>query len=108
MSHTLQKHNVLEELCYIALAENMASTVKLQALRALDSLLEYPQGLERFLGWSTRTSTSSSLSFGSQPISPYQQILSLVLSQPVCCFPLPTDPKPHAQSTCTSPLTSRP
>ena len=30
----------------------MVSTFKLLVLRAMDSLLDYPQGMERFLGWS--------------------------------------------------------
>ena len=30
----------------------MASTLKLLVLQAMDSLLDYPQGMERFLGWS--------------------------------------------------------
>ena len=33
-------------------ANQMASTLKLLVLRAMDSLLDYPQGMERFLGWS--------------------------------------------------------
>ncbi len=35
-------------------AEDMASSMKLLAVRAIDSLLDYPQGVESFLGWSTK------------------------------------------------------
>ena len=49
---SLQKHGVLEELCQLVLAEHMASSLKLLAIRAMDSVMDYPQGIERFLGWS--------------------------------------------------------
>jgi len=48
----LLKHSVMEKLCELLLTQQMASTLKLLALRALDSLLNYPQGMEWFLGWS--------------------------------------------------------
>jgi hypothetical protein len=41
----------MEKLCGLLVADSMASTLKLLSLRALDSLLNYPQGMERFLGW---------------------------------------------------------
>ena len=47
----LIKHDVMERLCDLLMAENMSSTLKLLSLRALDGLLNYPQGVERFLGW---------------------------------------------------------
>ncbi len=48
----LVKHGVIEKVCDLILAQLMASTIKLLALQALDCLLDYPQGMERFLGWS--------------------------------------------------------
>ena len=42
----------MEELVELVSAEHMASSMKLLAIRAIDSLLDYPQGVERFLGWS--------------------------------------------------------
>ena len=77
-----QKHNVIEELCDIALSDPMVSTIKLHALRSMDTLLDYPQGLERFLGWSKSVSSSSSL-VAPLPPTPYQHMINLVLSQPV-------------------------
>lgn len=79
-THMLVKHNVMEELCDIALSDPMGSTIKLQALHAIDSLLDYPQGLERFLGWNKQSSSS-----GLGPMAPtaYQHMINLVLSQPV-------------------------
>lgn len=50
-ANALIKHGVMEKLCELLLADVMAATLKLLALRALDSLLNYPQGMERFLGW---------------------------------------------------------
>lgn len=79
----LQKHNVMEELCDIALTDPMASTIKLQALHAIDSLLDYPQGLERFLGWNKRSSSSGP---GPMTSTAYQHMLNLVLSQPVSVY----------------------
>ena len=81
LSPSPQKHNVLEELCDIVRSDPMASTVKLQALRALNSLLDYPQGLERFLGWSKGPSSSASVA--PLPPTPYQHMINLILSQPV-------------------------
>ena len=51
-ANVLIKHGVMEKLCDILMEERMASTLKLLSLRAVDSLLDYPQGMERFLGWS--------------------------------------------------------
>lgn len=48
----LVKHGVIEKVCELLLAPIMASTIRLLALHALDCLLDYPQGMERFLGWS--------------------------------------------------------
>ena len=67
----------MEELCDIVLTDPMASTVKLHALRAIDSLLDYPQGLERFLGWSKPSSVPP------LPPTAYQHMLSLLINQPV-------------------------
>lgn len=41
----------MEKLCGLLVADNMAPTLKLLSLRALDSLVNYPQGVEKFLGW---------------------------------------------------------
>ena len=51
---SLVKHGVMEKLCDLVMAENVASTLKLLSLRAVDSLLDYPQGMERFLGWNRK------------------------------------------------------
>ncbi|CAI8032881.1 Protein virilizer homolog [Geodia barretti] len=77
----MAKHNVMEELCDIALSDPMVSTIKLHSLRALDSLLDYPQGLERFIGWSKSISTSSVI-VAPLPPTPYQHMINFVLSQP--------------------------
>ena len=82
LSPSPQKHNVMEELCDIALSDPMVSTIKLHSLRALDSLLDYPQGLERFIGWSKSISTSSVI-VAPLPPTPYQHMINFVLSQPV-------------------------
>ena len=50
-TNALVKRGVMERLCDVLLAETMTSTLKLLSLRALDSLLNYPQGMERFFGW---------------------------------------------------------
>lgn len=50
-ANALIKHGVMEKLSELLVTENMASSLKLLTLRALDSLLNYPQGMERFLGW---------------------------------------------------------
>lgn len=47
----LIKHGVMERLCEVLMAGTMASTLRLLSLRAVDSLLNYPQGMERFFGW---------------------------------------------------------
>ena len=50
-ANALIKHSVMETLCHLLTAERMATTLKLLVLRAIDSLLDYPQGMERFFGW---------------------------------------------------------
>ena len=50
-ANALIKHGVMERLCELLGTESMTSTLRLLSLRALDSLLNYPQGMERFLGW---------------------------------------------------------
>ena len=50
-AHALIKHGVIEKLCELLVAKHMASPLKLLSLKAVDSLLDFPQGIERFLGW---------------------------------------------------------
>ena len=50
-AHALIKHGVMEKLCELLVAKHMASPLKLLSLKAVDSLLDFPQGIERFLGW---------------------------------------------------------
>ena len=50
-AHALIKHGVMEKLCELLVAKYMASPLKLLSLKAVDSLLDFPQGIERFLGW---------------------------------------------------------
>ncbi len=50
-ANALIKHGVMEKLCDLVVTDRMASTLKLLSLRAVDTLLDYPQGMERFLGW---------------------------------------------------------
>ena len=50
-AHALIKHGVIEKLCELLVVRHMASPLKLLSLRAMDSLLDFPQGIERFLGW---------------------------------------------------------
>lgn len=72
-AHALIKHGVMESLCRLLVADKMASTLKLLSLRAIDSLVNHPQGMERFLGWEGHTPDHT----------PYQQVLALQLSNPV-------------------------
>ena len=51
-SSALVKHGGMEKLYELLEADQMASTLKLLVLRAMDSLLDYPQGMEMFFGWS--------------------------------------------------------
>ncbi len=51
-----------EELVELVMAEHMATSMKLLAVRAIDSLLDYPQGIESFLGWSRKVSVCESCS----------------------------------------------
>ena len=51
-AHAFIKHGVMRRLCLLLLADHMATSLKLMALRALDSLADYPQGMEQLLGWS--------------------------------------------------------
>ena len=51
-AHAFIKHGVMERLCQLLLADHMATSLKLMALKALDSLADYPQGMEQLLGWS--------------------------------------------------------
>ena len=74
----MQKHGVIEKLCELFATPHMATSVRLLVLRSLDSLLDYPQGLERFVGW------GDGLSGGE---SPYQSLLELLLTQPVSLGP---------------------
>ena len=53
-AHALIKHGILEKLCKLVVADHMASSLKLLSLRAVDKLLNYPQGIERFLGWTEK------------------------------------------------------
>ena len=50
-AHALIKHGVIEKLCELLVVRHMASPLKLLSLKAVDSLLDFPQGIERFLGW---------------------------------------------------------
>ena len=50
-AHALIKHGVIEKLCELLIVKYMASPLKLLSLKAMDSLLDFPQGIERFLGW---------------------------------------------------------
>ena len=50
-AHALIKHGVIEKLCELLVVRHMASPLKLLSLKAMDSLLDFPQGIERFLGW---------------------------------------------------------
>ena len=50
-AHALIKHGVIEKLCELLVVKHMASPLKLLSLKAMDSLLDFPQGIERFLGW---------------------------------------------------------
>ena len=56
-AHAFIKHGVVERLCQLLLADHMATSLKLMALRALDSLADYPQGMEQLLGWSGTVSS---------------------------------------------------
>lgn len=63
-TNALVKHSVMERLCQLLSTETMASSLKLLALRALDSLLNYPQGIERFLGWDREVGVSGGVVCG--------------------------------------------
>ena len=50
-AHAFIKHGILEKLCQLLVSDHMASSLKLMALRAVDSLVDYPQGMERLFRW---------------------------------------------------------
>eukprot|EP00731_Ephydatia_muelleri_P026956 Em0018g1056a len=69
-TYTLVKHGVMELLCTMLGTSHMASSVKLSVLKCLDTMTDYPQGIERFVGWNLRSGSQRSL-------IPYQCILNL-------------------------------
>ena len=60
-----QKHGVMELLCTVLGTSHMASSLKLSVLKCLDTMTDYPQGIERFVGWNMRVSEGrSSMGWG--------------------------------------------
>ena len=45
--------DVLEMLCKLLVVEGLASSIKILVLRAIDVALDFPSGMEHFLGWSS-------------------------------------------------------
>ncbi|XP_064393290.1 protein virilizer homolog isoform X2 [Halichondria panicea] len=72
-AHAFIKHGVIDRLSYLLLADSMASSLKLMALRALDNLIDYPQGMEQLLGWSSSEFEGDTT---------YQLLLQLALTKP--------------------------
>ena len=79
-AHAFIKHGVIDRLSYLLLADSMASSLKLMALRALDNLIDYPQGMEQLLGWSSSEFEGDTT---------YQLLLQLALTKPVSACILP-------------------
>ena len=71
------KHGVIDRLTALLVADTMASSLKLLALKALDGLTDYPQGMEQLLGWSTGTESCD---------SGYQTLLQLAFTKPVSVY----------------------
>ncbi len=78
-AHAFIKHGVIDRLSHLLLADTMASSLKLLALRALDNLTDYPQGMEQLLGWSSEFEGDTT----------YQLLLQLALCKPVSSRILP-------------------
>ncbi|XP_028392294.1 protein virilizer homolog isoform X2 [Dendronephthya gigantea] len=69
----LVNKNVQEKLYELLVAEHMSSSVKLVALQALHSSVEFSVGMEHFIGWNGEGSTSEP-----DTISGYEKLVDLL------------------------------
>ena len=59
----------MELLCTMLGTSHMASSVKLSVLKCLDTMTDYPQGIERFVGWNLRVSGGGAVWTGNLRVS---------------------------------------
>jgi hypothetical protein len=79
----LIEQGVLERLCEIVSVDFIPSSIKLMCIGLVSLLMDYPVGMERFLGWS-QESHDGHVMLQDETLTCYRQMLEIILSNQTC------------------------